>query len=423
MSPTDLAKLVKTLAQSARALASAGDVVSAEQVYRRILEAAPYHAPSLSFLANQAYALGDAEQALALIDKAIQGNPRAPLLFQNRALINKYLGDLGAAMRDLDDALRLQPVYPVALLHKASLQKDTGDRDGAVRTALMAWQQLPAPETMANDATIPREIRELVMECANLLRSTQLILIDSELEPVMERFGKESLQRLFAGVAAYAGLSAQTESSRPQRGGVHIPGLTYSPILPGGPHPWSAELAAALPTLHTEADRILTPSTPDNQTAEQLAAADIGGMLRYTLQPTSSERDKAIVSLLGTAPLTHEPEDEIALLLLPPGRYILRTGQGNNWKLTSYVPLDAQSKATLMIDTAAVDLVTGTGVLASQLSDHALNVEGHRPLMLLAFPIWHPELSEAEVAGIPAVLRGIKRFHGKYQQAQTALTR
>ena len=117
--PNKISEQIKTLASSALALATRGEIEDAERVYERILAIAPYHASSLSFMAAQAFSRGDTQSSLMYIDKAIQGNPRNPLLLQSRARVYSSTARYADALKDLDGALALQPDLYSARLQKA----------------------------------------------------------------------------------------------------------------------------------------------------------------------------------------------------------------------------------------------------------------------------------------------------------------
>ncbi|MGH8398711.1 MAG: tetratricopeptide repeat protein, partial [Gammaproteobacteria bacterium] len=229
---TDLANTVKILADSAKVLAGRGDLADAEQVYTQILAAAPYHVPALQFLARQAYTAGDYQKALSLTERAIESAPDFPLLYQNRALIYRQVGKLDAALESLDKALQIRPGFPLILLNKAMLLKDLGRREEALQMAITGWRLLPDPETMSNDSTIPEVRRALIKEVADLIRSSQLAMVDGELESVIKKFGRPALGRILSAVAIYAGLQlpANPKNSLTGTGALVIPNLSVEPV-------------------------------------------------------------------------------------------------------------------------------------------------------------------------------------------------
>src|SRR5690349_20471722 len=106
---SDAAWQIKTLVQSAAALSKSGDEAGAEDIFRRVLEAAPFNGPALSFFARKAYTAGNLQEALALLDKAQQSTPNNPRHYHNRAQVLVSLGRLEDAIRDLDTARGILP--------------------------------------------------------------------------------------------------------------------------------------------------------------------------------------------------------------------------------------------------------------------------------------------------------------------------
>src|SRR5579859_2553434 len=141
--PNQVSEQVKALSASALALAVRGEVADAERVYERILAIAPYHASSLSFMAAQAFSRGDIPESLALLGKAIHGNPQNPLLLQSRALVYRNTGRHDAAIEDLDKAIAFQPKLHSAKLYKAFSLREMGDWNGAIRLVASVMQEIP----------------------------------------------------------------------------------------------------------------------------------------------------------------------------------------------------------------------------------------------------------------------------------------
>lgn len=423
--PTDLAKTVKILADNAKVLAGRGDLADAEQVYTQILAAAPYHVPALQFLARQAYATGDYQKALSLTERAIESAPDFPLLYQNRALIYRQMGKLDTALESLDQALQIRPGFPLVLLNKAMLLKDLGRREEALQVAITAWRLLPAPETMSNDSAIPEVRRALIKEAADLIRSSQLAMVDGELESVIEKFGRPALGRILSAVAIYAGLQLPADPQNPVTGtgALVIPKLSVEPVRSVDKESWPKELQAILPAVRDAARQIfakMRPRSPDIISSH----SDSEAMHKPLIHNFSSSKERtqmepALSRLFDILPLEIDPDipTGISLIQIPVGNHIVSKGNEGNWKLTAYVPLTVTNPATFIAGIQAVPLSEGDSLLASEQVDHVFQVQGTGPLLLLSFAVMNPELCEAEIAGVRAVLRAFRRYRSQYISA------
>ena len=401
----DAAWQIKTLVQSAAALLKSGDTAGAEDVFRRVLEVAPFNGPALSFFARNAYSTGNLQEALALIDKAQQGAPRNPRHYHNRAQILIALGRIEDAIRDLDTAREILPSFSLPLFQKALLQRDLGQRETAVRTAIEAWQHFPeahlvdvAPE--AGD--LPQSTRDTIRETGNLIRATQLVMVDSELEPVIDKHGKDSLQRLFAALSAFTGLTQADPAAAQLRSGLSLAGLT--PASAGSD--W--------------ADALRTRSGEIAVLARRIAGAGSADLTRIVIEADGGDDQRKLLGLLEGVPLVASPDGGISVILAPGGIHRLSPANGHNWRQQAYLALELPEKIALSFGTDNLVPQAGQTHLGRSEQPHHLQIGTGGSALLLSFSTWHPELSAAEREGLPAALRGMRRFNAKYNTAVPA---
>lgn len=419
--PSQVSEQIKTLSASALALARRGEIADAERVYELILAIAPYHASSLSFMAVQAFLRGDHQGSLAYLDKAIQGNPQNPLLLQRRAQVRKEIGRYEAAINDLDGAIALQPDLHTAKLYKAFALKEIGDWNGAIRLVTSVMREIPDLRAWAAGQTGTEQVSELALEAANVVRAAQLSLIDAELQPAIDKFGKESLQRVFEGVAAFAGLRQKDPAAPAQPAhSLHIQGLDESPHFTPPGDQWPAGIRNGVQAIRAETQALLKPRNPAYFTDEGTIVPGAGeaSSSKFTLNLTAEQLTAApaLVALAGEVHAGEAPSnlDGLSLTLAPAGRHSLQGAMGENWRLTGYVLLDGAETAKLSIGGHTVRLSQGEYLLASNLSDHELEIDAGQAAVLLSLRAWHPGLSPAEVAGLAAVLGAFDRFRAKY---------
>jgi len=104
----------------------AGRLREADRLYRRLLEADPYHAVAWQMLGVIAHQLGKHDRAAALIAKAIAINPDDADAHANLALALQAQGRTKEAVASYRRALALKPEHVEALFNLGNALKDLG---------------------------------------------------------------------------------------------------------------------------------------------------------------------------------------------------------------------------------------------------------------------------------------------------------
>ncbi|WP_168787344.1 tetratricopeptide repeat protein [Paraburkholderia aromaticivorans] len=120
-----------------------GDVVGAEQAYRKVLELAPrphYHAyTNLGVLLCEAETR--CEEALSVFERALEHFPDDALLHFNRAVVLEELKRHDAAVEAYERCIELDPTHADAHFNIARLSEIRGDKQGLLRH-LSAYRRL-----------------------------------------------------------------------------------------------------------------------------------------------------------------------------------------------------------------------------------------------------------------------------------------
>ncbi|HEV7164861.1 MAG TPA: tetratricopeptide repeat protein [Gammaproteobacteria bacterium] len=420
--PNKISEQIKTLASSALALATRGEIEDAERVYERILAIAPYHASSLSFMAAQVFSRGDTQSSLMYIDKAIQGNPRNPLLLQSRARVYSSTARYADALKDLDGALALQPDLYSARLQKAFALKEMGDWNGAIKIAASIMRDMPDFHAWeAGGGAGAGELPALALQAANIVRAAQLAFIDAELQPIMAKSGKESLKRVFEGIAAFTGLrEREPDVVTPRTRSLRIDGLDEDPLFSDDTAKWPPEASTDIAALKGEAQELLRQYTTPRLAGTESASAEGRKALpaKYVPDLGTNMQDIAptLLAVSQSRWLQHEPgsTDGLGLIQVPAGKHMLHRASGENWRLIGYTMLEGPDAVELSIGEKTCLLCPGGHILAGNHHDHTIEIQGSEPCLLLSLRLWHPGLSETEIAGLAAVLVAFARFRAKY---------
>ncbi|MBI4400047.1 MAG: tetratricopeptide repeat protein [Nitrospirae bacterium] len=111
---------------AAQAHHRAGRLQQAEQLYRRVLHAAPDHPDALHGLGLMAYQLGRLEDAVGLLSRAIKEDPQNPTFHFNHGVVLQRQGRLDEAAASYARALSLNPQYAEACSNLGNVRLDQG---------------------------------------------------------------------------------------------------------------------------------------------------------------------------------------------------------------------------------------------------------------------------------------------------------
>lgn len=116
-----------------------GQLDDAEDLYRKMLDAAPEHPDVLHYSGVLAHQQGRSEQAVALIEQSLRIQPNQPDCYSNLGIVFKAQGKLDEAIAAYQQALALSPEHANAhnnlgVLFKA--QGKTIEAEAAYRTAI-----------------------------------------------------------------------------------------------------------------------------------------------------------------------------------------------------------------------------------------------------------------------------------------------
>lgn len=112
----------------------AGNFAVAEQQFAAALALAPGRVSALLNLGAARLKLGRAEEALAVLEEALQTEPDNAEALAHQGAALAELGRLEAALASFDRSLALAPASPVAWMHRGTVLKDLGRHAEAARS-------------------------------------------------------------------------------------------------------------------------------------------------------------------------------------------------------------------------------------------------------------------------------------------------
>ena len=104
----------------------AGEIGSAAQLYRAILEEDPQHCDALHMLGVLAQQKQNPQLALQLMDLALQNNKNPGMVFYNRSLVLRALGRIEEALCSVEQTTEFEPQFPDAWDMAGSLARLLG---------------------------------------------------------------------------------------------------------------------------------------------------------------------------------------------------------------------------------------------------------------------------------------------------------
>ena len=209
----------------ARELLRTGRIAEAERVYEQVLDQSPDDIEALNVVAMAALRGGQAARALQLLEHAARVDPSHAVTRNHLGSAREAAGDLIGACAAYADAVRLRPQLHLARLHLASALERLGEPQRAAWQYARAIKDAQQEGRWLNAASTPPGLRPLVEHAVRNVRIERRNLLFNLVEPLAQRFGRDSLGRveqclriLFEGRAA--GLSGS-------------PPAADIPLLPG----------------------------------------------------------------------------------------------------------------------------------------------------------------------------------------------
>ncbi len=118
----------------AMSIYEAGDLAAARSELQALLEGHPKHLPALEMLATIAFQTGNTDEAIRLLDTAIEIDPSSPTFYSNRGILLQQLHRLDAAVESYDKAIERVPDFVGAYCNRAAALNLLGRFDEAIES-------------------------------------------------------------------------------------------------------------------------------------------------------------------------------------------------------------------------------------------------------------------------------------------------
>ena len=423
-----------TTLDEARDLLRQGRLVEAERLYAKVLETFPHEVEALNMVALAELRQGRAPQALSLLERAALAAPRDPLTRHNLARVHEAAGDLAAAIVSWQTAVQLQPDFFVARLHLGAALERAGQASAALVQYSRTLKDAQSQGRWTNSSTTPQGLRPMVERAVQVVRGGRRALFFGLLEPLAQRYGRESMARVEHCLRIYLGeQQGASTDPRQQPTFLFFPGLPPAAYLDRSLFPWIADFEAQTPAIGAELAALLPSSRGRERvfTTEELEQQNLRGLdvppswNGYYFYRHGIRREDncaacpATARAIDTLPLchVHEHGPEVLYSVFTPGTHLLPHKGVTNTRLVGHLPLIIPPDCALNVGGEVHVWQPGKVVVFDDTYEHEAWNRSQQTRVVMIFDIWNPHLSEAERAAVADLVPAIGNFRKQLEAA------
>ena len=404
-----------------------GRLDEAEQAARETLQRQPHDVESIDVLALIALRRGQVSQARELLEAAVAAAPEHALTWHHLGRVHEVAGDLAGAAAAHRSALTLAPAMFVIRLHYASALERIGQIEQAALQFFRAIQDAQAHGRWTNAETTAPALRPMVEHAVQVVRSNRRNTFATLFEPLRQRFGADSLQRVERCLRIYFHEEAPVFPDPRQR-----PTFLYFPGLPPAPYPeralfpWIESLEAHTDAIRKELLRLLPSETGRERvfSNETIERQNLRGLRTppswngYYFYRHGVRREDNCSSCPVTAraldllPLSHirEHGPEVLFSVFTAGTHLLPHRGVTNTRLVGHLPLIVPGDCALNVGGEVHHWREGQVVIFDDTYEHEAWNRSDRTRVVLIFDLWNPYLTEAERAAVELLVPAIGDF-------------
>jgi len=359
---------------------------------------------------------GDAQSAMATLQKAEIEYPDNPSVKLNIAMVLRTQGDLPGALRALDAVLAMDPYSFLALFSKGAVLEQMGRERQAAEIYRNALKIAPP------DNQTPTALREPILRARGFVISQAEAMRDhlrSKLGGLLDTHERQSLTRFNETLEILAGTQRAFHAEPIQ---LTIPRLPAIPFFDRDALPWLSTLEAATDTIRGELTTLLeegmpgfapyiqyAPGTPENQFAELNHNSRWSSLWLWkdgAPQDEPMARCPETTAILAQLPLCDQPGFAPTALfsaLAPQTRIPPHTGSTNS-RLLVHLPLVLPGPARFRVGNEMREWRLGEAWVFDDTVEHEAWNGADETRVILIFDIWNPLLAAGERELVSALL-------------------
>ncbi|HEX4300889.1 MAG TPA: aspartyl/asparaginyl beta-hydroxylase domain-containing protein [Gammaproteobacteria bacterium] len=413
------------------ALIARGQHDDAEQVFGKVLDAAPYHRDALNFLATRAYGRGDLLLCVTLLERAVQAKPDDAVVQENLAVAYLDSGKFAEAAAQFDRVLELRPGDVDATLYKGFLLERIGQPTDAVEHYARACIAVGNIDAYLHSALNPARMKELLRGAVDTVMRELRRLIAENVAPLRQRHQGADFSRVDACIEGFVGGRRDRPDALQRPSLLYFPGLATKPFYERAELPAVKSLEEALPEVLAEylalqgGEATFSPyvQAPGHQDPQQWRELNNSpAWSAYHLYRNSERLADACETcpetarLVETLPLAritgHAPE--IFFSILKPGTHIPPHFGLGNYKLAVHLPLVLPGSCAIRVGNETREWQEGQCLIFDDSFQHEAWNRSGSPRVVLILDVWHPALEEHERAAICGIHDAIAAFRQRY---------
>ena len=400
-------KRISELIESADRAQANGRSADAARFIAEARALAPSDPRVLNALGLQALRANDPAGARPLLEQAVAGEPREPVLWLNLSQCRRMQADTAGELAALDQALALQPRFYPALLQKAAWLERQGKPRQAAHLYKFFLHCLPPPAQQPPSLKPAIEHAERIV---NADRAGLAALIERRLAAANQR---KTSARFDHCIDVLLG-RRQVFTSQPSL--LHFPKLPAIEFFEREDFPWLDALEAGTDAMREELLALLADPATEGQIVPYVDYSDDKPLDQWRTLNRSKQwsayyllkdgvrvgahlaRCPRTAALLEAAPLADVPghaPTAFFSMLQPRTRIPPHTGV-TNARLVCHVPLVIPPGCGFRVGSETRQWELGKAWVFDDTIEHEAWNDSDEPRYILIIDLWNPYLTEAE---------------------------
>lgn len=413
-----------TSATEAQRLMQQGKFAEAERAYAAVLERSPDHVEALNALAIGALRQGQQERALDMLTRAASVDPNDAVTQHHLGRAHDAIGNVLAATVAEQRAVQLRPELFVARLYLAALLERSGEQQRALLQFARALRDAQAKGRWTNAATTPQSLLPLVEHAVRTFRTGRRALLFDVIEPLAQRYGRDSIGRVEKCVRVYLGEEAASyPDPRQQPTFLYFPDLPTSAYFERAAFPWLEQFEAQTAVIRDELVAVLRSDLRRERvfTTDELEHANLKGLGGkpswdgYYFYRHGERRVDNCTACPSTAqaleatPLcrVREHAPEVFFSVFTTGTHLLPHRGVTNTRVVAHLPLMVPEDCALRVGGEVHAWQEGRVVVFDDTYEHEAWNHSGRSRVVLIFDLWNPYLTDVERSAITDLVPAI----------------
>jgi len=411
----------------AQQLLRQGRIAEAARVFESILAAQPHDQNAINGLALIALNNRDANRALGLLRRVSDSPAATPVTHHQLGMAQQMAGDLPAATQSLTRAVSAAADFHLARLHLGQVLEQAGAAMPAAVQYARSLQDAQKSGRWLNAETTPPALRDEVSHAASFVRQHHRRAMSELLNPLAEKYGAASLQRVGECLSIYLNEKPPAfTDSRQQPMFLYFPGLPTSAYFDRALFPWIAQLEAQLEPILAELHAVLRSTSGSERvfTSEELENANLRGLdvpptwNGYYFYRHGVRRDDNCTACPITAaavdalPLgrIREHGPEVLFSVFTAGTHLLPHRGVTNIRSVAHLPLIIPRDCALQVGGEIHEWKRGEVVVFDDTFEHEAWNRSDQVRVVLIFDVWNPHLTDVEREAMRELVAAIGDF-------------